>query len=281
MVKLCEAVNKSFYILKDSVPNPRYEAELLAAYTLKKDRIYLNIHKNDFIDCESLKQLLELSTIRSQGKPFAYITGKKEFMSLEFTVNENVLIPRPETEELVSNIIDMCKNKEVSILDLCTGSGAIAISCAYYIPKSNCTGIDISEKALEVASYNAKSLGVDKKVKFIKSDILNSVLNFDEKFDILVSNPPYIESSEILRLDKTVSQFEPTLALDGGTDGLDFYRKIIKDSHLYLRKGGIIIFEIGYNQGEAVNKLMQEKFSNIEILKDFSGNDRIAKGFLK
>lgn len=281
MVKLGEALNKSFDILKDSVPNPRCEAELLAAHILKKDRIYLNIHKNDSIDCEFENQLLNVSLLRSEGMPFAYITGKKEFMSLEFSVNENVLIPRPETEELVSCIIDICQNKDVSILDLCTGSGAIAISCAHYIPRSYCVGVDVSEKALEVAVSNAKSIGVDKRVEFIKFDILNSIHKFGKKFDILVSNPPYIESSEIPKLDKTVCRFEPCLALDGGVDGLVFYKKIIEDSHLYLKKDGIILFEIGYNQGEAVNKLMQDRFYNVEILKDFSGNNRIAKGLLK
>ena len=166
MVKIADIVSASFEIMKSSVQNPRLEAELLTCHVLNKDRIYITVHKNDFVSIDKAQEVYRVSELRAQGMPFAYITGKKEFMSLEFCVNENVLIPRPETEELVTLVIDMFNKKDVKILDLCTGSGAIAVSCASYLPKAICHGVDISKNAIETAKLNAKNLGVEKRTDF-------------------------------------------------------------------------------------------------------------------
>lgn len=278
MVKISEAINISFNILKQSVQSARCEAELLTAYVLKKDRLYLALHKDEPMDDVNLGILKNISAQRADAKPLSYITGTKEFMSLEFNVNENVLIPRPETEELVQLVIDLCtefKDRDLKIIDLCTGSGAICCSLAYYLKNAFCLGVDISKDAIDTAKGNAEKLGVSERTDFIVSDVLKP-LDFEDKFDIVVSNPPYIESDVIKYLDDTVKNYEPHLALDGGGDGLDFYREIIKNIDSLLKKKGMLYFEIGYNQGEALKKLLEEKFYNIKIIKDLSGHDRIA-----
>ncbi|MBO5743047.1 MAG: peptide chain release factor N(5)-glutamine methyltransferase [Clostridia bacterium] len=277
MVKISDAINLSCEILKKSLPDARSEAQKLAAFVLKKDTLYLAINKNEEFPCEKLKILKELSAKRAAGKPFAYITGIKEFMSLEFEVDENVLIPRPETEELVDIIANDFKNESPDILDLCTGSGAICISLAHYIKNAKCTGVDISSKAIDLAKRNAKRLGLEERCTFKEADVLADS-DFEKKFDIVVSNPPYIETCVIESLDNTVKNYEPRLALDGGDDGLMFYRTITNNISFYLKKGGMLYFEIGYNQGEALKNIMQEKFADVKILKDLSGNDRIALG---
>ena len=277
MVKISDAINLSCEILKESISDSRSEAQKLVSFVLNKDKLYIAINKNEEFPPEKLELLKNISAMRADGKPFSYITGVKEFMSLEFEVDENVLIPRPETEELVDVIIGDFENKSPQILDLCTGSGAICISLAHYIKNAICTGVDISSKALDVAKRNAKKLGLEEKCKFKKADVL-TVCDFGGKFDVVVSNPPYIESKTIENLDVTVKNYEPRLALDGGDDGLIFYRKITDNISHYLKKGGMLYFEIGYNQGEALKEIMQENFYDVKILKDFSGNDRIALG---
>ena len=214
MVKISDAINLSCEILKASLPDSRSEAQKLTAFVLKKDKLYLAINKNEEFPSEKLETLKKLSAMRASGKPFAYITGVKEFMSLEFEVNENVLIPRPETEELVDIIINDFKNESPDILDLCTGSGAISISLAHYIKNAKCTGVDISPQALEVAKRNAKKLGLENRCIFKEADVLTAP-QFDEKFDVVVSNPPYIETKVIENLEDTVKNYEPRLALDG------------------------------------------------------------------
>jgi len=281
MVKIADIINTSCKIMADGVPNPRLEAELLVCHVLKKDRVYIAVHKNDAINSAYAEEILKVSELRAKGMPFAYITGKKEFMSLDFCVNPGVLIPRPETEELVTLVIDICKNKkDLKILDLCTGSGAIAISCAYYIPGAICHGVDISDVALKTAKKNAHNLGVELRTEFIKHDVLDSGWNFGQ-YDVVVSNPPYIETDTIKTLDNTVKSFEPQLALDGGTDGLMFYKKIIDNADLYLKQNGMILFEIGYNQSKDVTDIMKDKFYDIKTFKDYSKNDRIVCGILK
>lgn len=280
MVKISDAVSSSYNILKNNVSNPRLEAELIVSHVLQKDRIYITIHKDDLISCEDAEKISRDSSLRAEGMPFAYITGKKEFMSLEFYVDSNVLIPRPETEELVSLIADMFKGQNIKLLDLCTGSGAIAISCAKYLPGSICHGVDISKEAVKIAKHNAKMLDAEDKTDFWEYDVLSSGWNYGT-YDVVVSNPPYIEKNVIDTLDKTVKAYEPRIALDGGDDGLVFYRKIIEDTEKYLKKNGMIFFETGYNQGRNLKSLMNDKFCSVRIIKDYSGNDRIACGILK
>ena len=201
-------------------------------------------------------------------------------MGLNFYVNENVLIPQPDTEILVEETIEKIKNlmsNNIKILDLCTGSGAIAISIAKLM--SNITATDISEKALKIAKTNAQNNNVQNKIKFINSNMFQ---NINEKFDVILSNPPYIETNTIKTLSKEV-QNEPKLALDGGQDGLEFYRIIAKNAHKHLNKNGIIMLEIGYNQRKAVTQIFEEtkKYKNIECKKDYSNNDRIIICWLK
>lgn len=256
------------------------EARLLLAYSM-------GISTNDLIKYEECSEEQYLSYIqniekRISGIPYAYITGRKEFMKLDFKVNNHTLIPREDTEILVQKAIEIIGNiksakkfvtsrkEKVSILDMCTGSGCIAISIAKYV--SNCVvdAVDISKDALLVAKENAKNNQT--KVNFIQSNLFQKVNN---KYDIILSNPPYIESSEINNLQKEV-QAEPNIALDGGKDGLDFYRKISKDATLFLKENGILMFEIGFKQASDVsNILVSNEFKNVEIIKDLSGNDRV------
>lgn len=208
------------------------------------------------------------------GKPLQYITNIQEFMRLDFYVDENVLIPQPDTEILVEEVIKIAQkeNKE-KILDICTGSGCIGISLAYYLKKSNITMSDISEKAIEIAKKNAQANKLIDRTTFIVSNMFE---NIKEKFDIIVSNPPYIETDIISTLSKQV-QNEPLMALDGGKDGLIFYRKLINKAPNLLNDNGYLCMEIGYNQKEKVIELAKERkcFKNIKSIKDLSGNDRV------
>ena len=222
-----------------------------------------------------------------------YVTNKQEFMGLEFYVDENVLIPQPDTEILVEEVIDICKNLNahnnsykdgnnecIKILDLCTGSGAIGISIAKNIENSKITLSDISKKALEVAKQNCKNIigytnsENSNKIKIIQSDLFE---NINDKFDIIVSNPPYIKSEVIETLDKEV-QNEPKIALDGGKDGLEIYRRIIDESYKYLKLNGYLALEIGYDQKEDVIDLIKntKKYTHIYSKKDLAGKDRIV-----
>ena len=214
--------------------------------------------------------------------PIQYITNHQEFMKLDFYVDENVLIPQPDTEILVEEVlkyvehIDKTKSSKIKILDLCTGSGAIAISLAKYIENVEITATDISNKAIQIAKLNAEKNLVHKKINFIESDMFQNIK--ENQFDVIVSNPPYIETAIINTLDKEV-QKEPLIALDGGDDGLKFYRLIIKQAKNYLSSNGKVFFEIGYNQKEAIFNLIQnsEYFENPICIKDLSGNDRVIE----
>ena len=214
--------------------------------------------------------------------PIQYITNHQEFMKLNFYVDENVLIPQPDTEILVEEVIKYVEQhcqKEltstpIKILDLCTGSGAIAISLAKYIDYCEITATDISHKAIQIAKLNAEKNLVHKKINFIESDMFENIK--ETEFDIIVSNPPYIETSIIPTLSKEV-QKEPHIALDGGNDGLDFYREIIKNYHTYITDNGKVFLEIGYNQKEKLFELINnyKQGSEKTCIKDLSGNDRV------
>lgn len=221
----------------------------------------------------ALNALEELKAL----KPVQYIIGRSEFMSLDFYVNESTLIPRPDTEILVEYIIEKYKEqKNIKILDIGTGSGCIAVSLAYYLKEAEITAIDISEKALSVAAENAKLNNVSDRITFLKHNILDGFLPDCYDFDCIVSNPPYIERDIIKKLERNVRDYEPLSALDGGEDGLDFYRTIINDCKLKL--GGVLAFEIGCNQAEALKMLFKTsaKFADIKIVKDYGGKDRVA-----
>ncbi len=206
------------------------------------------------------------------GYPVQYITNKQEFMGLQFYVDDNVLIPQPDTEILVQEVIEAYSKKECKILDLCTGSGAIAISLAKYIENANVVATDVSNKAIQIAKLNAEKNMVRKKIEFIESDMFNNVKYKD--FDVIVSNPPYIKTDVISKLDKQV-QSEPFIALDGGDDGLKFYRIIADGAKEHLKKDGKLFLEIGYDQKEEVTNILKQKYINIYCKKDLAQNDRI------
>lgn len=234
----------------------------------------------------------ELIDRRSKGEPVQYIMGSQEFMGLEFIVNKNVLIPRQDTETLVEDALEIIntgtlrgedmdvKRKEWDILDLCTGSGAIGISLARIANKVNVTCSDISEGAIKVAKENAQKHGVAKFVKFEQGDLFKPFSKHfrKQKFDMIISNPPYIKSSVIPTLQKEVCEHEPISALDGGESGLDFYERIVNGVGGHLRKGGVLLLEIGHDQGEAVSGLLSRNgdFTSIRVLKDLANRDRIV-----
>lgn len=272
-----EALEKGTVMLKgENLDSPRLKARLLMQDILNKPRQYLLVHDTDDINEIVLKKYFNNINKVKQGSPIEHITHIKEFMKMNFWVDENVLIPRQDTEILVEEVINIAKKVNAKqILDLCTGSGAIAIALAKYIPNSKITAIDISNKALEIAKKNSKINDVEEQITFIKSDLFNELSNV--KFDIIVSNPPYIKKNILCTLDKQV-QKEPILALDGGYDGLDFYRKIISNAYLYLKYKGYLCLEIGYDQKEEVMDLIdrEEKYINTYSKKDLCDNDRIV-----
>lgn len=243
----------------------------MLAEILAKDNVYIRVHYLDNVDERSVERFKNNIQNFLEGIPIQYINNKAYFMGLEFYVDENVLIPRCDTEILVEEIIKIIKKDSLlKILDLCTGSGAIAISLKKYLNNIEIMASDISDKALMVAKKNASKIGVD--VKFIESDLFN---NINGKFDLIVSNPPYIKKSVIPSLDKQVRN-EPILALDGGKDGLDFYRKISYEAKKFLNNNGYLCFEIGYDQRKDVEDiLLQNGYINIYSKKDYGGNDRI------
>lgn len=300
-------------LIENNIGDAIFKAELLLEYTLKmsKTEIIINSEKEVPNDLEQ-KYIFYLDEVIA-GKPVQYITHKQEFMKLDFYVDENVLIPQPDTEILVEevlkiinlkilelksikenrntinlkekdNIKDMVgkrkteENSELKILDLCTGSGAIAISLEKYLKnkfKTEIIASDVSKKAIEIAKRNAEENNA--KVKLIISDMFENIK--EKNFDIIVSNPPYIESRTITTLSKEV-QNEPILALDGGTDGLDFYRIIAKEAYKYIKSGGHILVEIGYNQKENVSNIFKEtaqKYTGIKCIKDLNKQDRIIE----
>lgn len=253
-------------------------AKELLSYVLKKDKVYLTINlDSDLTDIEYAEFTKYIEQIIN-GNPLQYITQKQEFMGIDFFVNEDVLIPQPDTEILVETVLDICKKydkQSLRILDLCTGSGAIAISLSKIL-NTQVFASDISTKALEVAEKN--NVLNNTKVEFIESNLFEQIN--EEKFDIIVSNPPYIKNEEIKSLSKQV-QNEPYIALAGGEDGLDFYRKIIDEAYKYINKNGYLCLEIGYDQKEDLIKLIKqnENYEYENCIKDLSNNDRciIAK----
>lgn len=279
MVSIADCLKIGAEILKDT-DAPRLEAEILLCHILQKDRLYAAVHKDEHLSEKKSNEFLAMCQRRAAGEPSAYITGTKEFMSLEFEVNGSVLIPRPETELAVELVCEKYKNQNVNIIDICTGSGAIACSLAHFMPDAHIWATDISDDALRIAQRNAQKLGVSQRVNFVRADALKK-MNFEERFDIAVSNPPYIESSVVDSLETTVKDYEPRLALDGGADGLIFYRKIVDNIKSILRPGGELIFEIGFNQGQSLTKIMSPLFDSVNIIKDLAGLDRIACGQLR
>ena len=291
-------------ILKENgINEPVLKSRIILANILKQNKEYLLIHELEELNYNDINIYRKDINKLSKGIPLQYITNKQEFMGLEFYVDENVLIPQPDTEILVEEVIDIYRsyylsstkenkvggapmgaptkiNSTIQILDLCTGSGAIGVAIAKNIANSEITLSDISKKAIEVAEKNCINVvGADfhirpqNKIQIIQSDLFE---NINAKFDIIVSNPPYIKTEVIKALDTEV-QKEPRLALDGGPDGLNIYRRIINEAYKFLKPNGYLCLEIGYDQKEEVIKLIEgtRKYKEVYSKKDLAGNDRI------
>lgn len=259
--------------------NPIFEAHLTVRTVLNLSALDIVLKAKDEVSDKDIDTVRKILLRRIKGEPLQYILGTQEFMGLNFSVNPSVLIPRADTEILTEYVLSYFAGKPFSALDLCTGSGCIAISLAHFNKNARIKGIDISEEAVKTAEKNAEDLGVSDRVSFKTADIFT--LDSFGKFDLIISNPPYIESDVIPSLSDTVSGFEPHLALDGGADGLKFYRHIIKIAPKYLQKGGMLAFEIGFNQKQAVIEMMKDNFTDITAIKDYSSNDRVVSGILK
>lgn len=255
-------------------------ADMILGHLLKVPRSYLFTHVNLPLTDNQESVLREYMSRLSKNEPIQYILGYADFMNIRLTVTPDVLIPRSDTETLVLVALAAIRNNGYSkILDMCTGSGAIALGILHELPgkKYNAVCADISAKALSVAQRNAQNL-YEKRVSFIESDFFSAFDANNDKFDIIVSNPPYIEKGDISELMPQVRDYEPHLALDGGLDGLDAYRQLISHAPDYLAEGGTLAFEVGYTQAHRVADLMSKSFQNIEIIKDLSGIERVVKG---
>ena len=274
-MKIDEMTNLFLKMLNDAkIEEARNKYFILTKKVLNYSKEYILIHGNEDVELEEFKKLEMYINKLIEGIPVQYLTNEQEFYGNKFYVDENVLIPQPDTEILVEEAISIIKNGD-KVLDLCTGSGAIGISLKKkFADRIDVIGTDISKEALRVAKMNADANRVS--VEFVESNMFDKIVEND--FDLIVSNPPYIETNVIKTLSKEV-QNEPHIALDGGSDGLDFYRIIVKEGKDYLKSGGYLIIEIGFNQrDEVINLLKENDYLDIYSKKDYSGNDRIVVG---
>ncbi len=267
-------------MLKDAgIESPAADAGLILMYVLGIDKTKLLI-SDAVVETKQAEECRRLFRRRAQGEPAQYIIGKCEFMSLEFEVSRDTLIPRPDTEVLVEWVLrrEEEKNRSLSILDIGTGSGCIAISLAHYLPNAWVTALDISDGALRTATKNAERLGVASRTESLKWDILQGFPPHCQTFDYIVSNPPYIPPKDIAQLQREVREFEPYRALDGGEDGLRFYRAITKKAAEHIKPGGALVFEVGIGQAEAVAELISSVggFAPAERTKDLARIDRVV-----
>ena len=259
------------------IDSPRLDAEILLAHVLKWRRLNLYVDAEKILPFESILRFYELINLRLEKIPVAYLTGTKEFMGLSFAVNEKVLIPRPETEILAELVGEFLRSRDGgNFLDLGAGSGAIFISILKFVKNSRAVAVDISEDALKVAKFNAEKFHVDDRAEFFCGDLFSPLEG--KIFDAIVSNPPYIPTHELENLQAEVLR-EPQVALDGGADGLNFYRRIISSAPKFLTLGGLLAVEVGLNQALAVKKLFErEKFLSLGIFKDLAGIERVVVG---
>ena len=268
------AISEGSKILKSKfIPNPLLDAEILMAKTINKDRSYILLNSSDYINKNDLDNFYKLIEQRSLGNPVAYLIKKKFFWNSEFFVTKDILIPRPDTELVVENILRLTKQKSrINILDIGVGSGCIIVSILKERANFRGTGIDLSKKCLIISKKNAIAHKVSSRLKLYKSDVDKFNLG---KYDLIVSNPPYIKKSKIKYLDRDVVRFEPKQAIDGGLDGLSEIRKVIKKSSELIKTKGRFILEIGFDQkNKVINLLKKEGFYINSTQKDLAGNDR-------
>jgi release factor glutamine methyltransferase len=270
--------NASIRLKEAGVPEYQLDARLLLEYVCGTDYNTLLVHGDRDVSPEEEKKYNELIEKRASRVPLAYIVGYQEFMGLTFNVNENVLVPNQDTETLAEEALRELSDG-MRFMDLCTGSGCVALSILNYTNDTSCVMTDISDKAIEVATGNRDRLGFSDRAEIVKTDLFPQ--DDDKKFDMIVSNPPYIRTDVIATLPPEVGKGEPYIALDGGQDGLIFYRRIIENAPKWLYTSGWLMMEIGYDQGDAVAGLMKDGgFHEVEVIKDLGGNDRVVRGCL-
>jgi release factor glutamine methyltransferase len=271
------------FFTKKGVDQPRLSAELLLSHVLGIARIQLYTGYDRVVGEKHLAQFRDLVRRAGEQEPIAYLTGKACFFSLEFTVNRDVLIPRPDTETLVENVLQTARHQPgleaPRVLDLCTGSGCIAATIAKNLKASMVVAIDISEKAAAIARQNIEQLGLTDRVSIEVGDLFDPIKTMVDArpFDLIVANPPYIASDQLPRLDKSVRDYEPMLALDGGPDGLTIHRRILTKATDHLPPGGRLFLEIAFDQGTTAKEMAAsfDAYTDIRILKDFGGRDRV------
>lgn len=279
MLTIGDAMKLAAEKLKGISDTPSLDGRVLLKEVTEEDEVYLLTHREvELSEAEEIKYRTKLSQ-REKGMPIAYVVGYKEFMGFRFKVNAHTLIPRPDTEIAVEKAVSAIRERKYQkVLDLCSGSGAIGLSIAGILEFTNVTLSDINKGAISVSMENARDLGVLPRVKFIQSDLFE---NIEERYDLIVSNPPYISGKDMEDLSVSVKEYEPHTALYGGVQGLDFYEEIAKSAGKHLTENGMLIFEIGYDQSQEVEKMLKENgFKNIITLKDLSGHHRVVSGEL-
>ncbi len=271
------------YLSKKGIDTARLDAELMLAYLLKIDRTRLYMNFDQPLNKDELANFKKLLERRAKHEPLQYITGQQEFWSLPFKVSPSVLIPRPETELLVEESMkelskSFPEDESIEILDIGTGSGALAAALASEIKGAKVTGVDISPQAVKIARENIETNNLSSSVNIMEGDLFEPVK--DKKFHLIVSNPPYIPKGDLKDLQPEVAGFEPLSALDGGDDGLDYYRRIIPESLKHLIPGGWLMLEHGIGQSDDIISIFKEKdaFTDIESINDLAGIDRVVKG---
>lgn len=264
------------YFKSKNIQSARLDAEVLLSHVLRQERIYLYVHFDEPMEQNELSKFREYVKKRAQHVPIAYIIGEREFMGLPFKVTKDTLIPRPDTEILVENVLNnVDKDKEIEIVDIGTGSGAIILSLLVNLSKAQGKTVDISSKAIEVAEENAVNLQVNDRCEFFVGDLF-APLN-GSKFDVIVSNPPYIPQKDIATLEDDVKEYEPVSALTDGGDGLSYYRRLLSEGKAYIKENGFIALEIGIYQSNDVKQIaMDNGWKNIKIIKDYAGIDRVV-----
>ena len=260
-------------LYKFNIKNPILDSEILLSKAISKDRNYIILNSHKKINKENLDDFNYLIERRKKGEPVAYITNKKEFWNDSFYVDKNVLIPRPDSELIIDQVLKIFKkNKQLQLLDIGVGSGCILLSLLKERPNFFGTGIDISKKSIRISEYNAKILQLTNRVKFFNSDVDNFKIG---KYDLIVSNPPYIKLLDLKYLEKDIINFEPKLALNGGFDGFSEIRKVIIKAAGLIKKNGKLILEIGFSQREKTKKILKENgFYTNKVLKDYGKKDR-------
>ncbi|MGD8190367.1 peptide chain release factor N(5)-glutamine methyltransferase [Brevibacillus ginsengisoli] len=277
----------SSFLKESGSKDPQFEAELLLRHLLNMDRTAFLVSMPDPIEAEVVEKLADLCQRRANSEPIQYMLGVQEFYGREFMVAPGVLIPRPETEILIEQLLRHAKRlwpdetQVLEVVDIGTGSGAIPITLSSERPGWRVSTVDISLEAIEIARQNAKSLGVENQVRFLHGDLVEPLLHEKAQLDILVSNPPYIPTADVEELDEEVRQFEPRLALDGGEDGLDFYRRICTALPQMMKPTSLVGFEVGIHQAQDVASLLQTigQMEHVEIIPDLAGIDRVVIGY--